>query len=376
MIDLSSLNTRNTLVYLSISFILLTNFLLGYAITYKNYNIIFFLVSIFLVTIILKSNIITVSIILFIIPFTAWAVEYALIPPQVMWLPELLSGLIFMKALISKAFRKQRFNLFGIHIIVGFLIITFISLIYNSSSFISELLFLRLILRYYLLFLAIINLDFEEKSMKTIINVLIFIFLVQIPLAVIKLFIYGPGETSFGLNSHSVSAYFPLIAIAFLFSFYFIYKNKPVYVLFSLGFVGFSIIGMKRAFLFFLPIVLLYIGWILKKDFKITFKFLLLTTLIVIISLYFISRLIPTLNPQKTVWGDFNLKHLINYAYNYTTHSTASGIPTGRVSTTLSVFNRLSNRGLYELSFGFGPGCIVKSIFADYDKRSELRNRF
>ena len=376
MANLLSLNINRISRSGVISFILLGSIILSYAIVYQNYNIILLLASVFLVSIMLRSNVIPISIILLTIPFSDWAVEYNLLPPQIMWFPELLSLLLFVKAVVNRVILKQRINLFGIRVVLGFLGVIFVSLIYNGSSIVSALLFLRLLFRYYLLFLAILNLDLDERSMRLLNNILIFIFVAQLPLSVVKLFVIGQGESSLGLSSHSVSTIFPLIAIAFLFSFYFLYKRKLIYILLTLGFVGFSIIGGKRAFIFFLPVVLLYLAWSLKDKIKISFRFLVLGILIISISLYFVSRLIPTLNPERRIWGEFDPMYMMSYAYTYSTHRTESGMATGRISATMSVFNILRERGLYGFSFGFGPGCIMKSAFRAFDKREALETRF
>ena len=227
MINLISSINRNLLHLVLIGAIFLSTVIIGYATTYKNYSIIFFTGAIFLIFITLNYYIAPFILIFFIIAFSEWAVEYQLLPPQIMWIPELLCLLLFAKAIIIKVSNKEKINLFGIWIILGFITVSSVSLLYNKIGVISALLFFRLILRYYLLFLAVINLDFDDKSMKLINISLIFIFIIQLPLSVIKLFIYGYdyGEKSLGLSSHELSTIIPLIAIGFLLSYYFLYRK-------------------------------------------------------------------------------------------------------------------------------------------------------
>ena len=369
----SSKYVRKFVILISILF---PTMILGYAIVKQNYNIIFLLMAFCFIAIVVRSNIIPLSIVVLIIPFTEWAVEYRYLPPQIMWIPELISLLLFIKVLISRFVRKQRIKLFGIWIVLGFLLISFISLIYNGSNLVSVFLFLRVLFRYYLLFLAVINLDLDEKSMKLVNKVLIFVFIVQIPLSVIKLLVYEQGERSFGLSSHAISTIIPLIALGFLLSYYFLYKKLKIYILLITGFIAFPLIGGKRAFVFYLPVLLMFLAWFLKDNFKMMFRYVIVGIFILTLSIYASLRLIPTLNPQRVVGGSFDPSYVINYAYNYSTHLTDSGLSTGRISSSVVVFNNLYNGGFSRFLFGFGPGIIMKSMFKNYDRRDISEDEF
>ena len=356
--------------------LLLLCILLSLSLVNQNYYLLFGIFATVLAVLLLKANLLPVAVILLIIPFADWAVEYKYLPFQVMWVPELLAGLLFIKSLARKALEKQAYASPGLPFVLVFFLLSFLSLFINGSPIIPALLMLRLLFRYYLLFLAIINLGFDEKSQKLIINILIFIFLVQLPLSVAKLFVYGQGETSLGLSSHSVSTIFPLVAIGFLYSYYLLYQRKIAYILGIFGFVGFSIVGGKRAFIFFLPVLLIYLTWILKERILRNLRLVFLGILIFFVSLYFVARLIPTLNPQREVWGEFNRRHIIDYAISYETNVSMTGAPTGRISASLEVFRALGRKGLPGRAFGYGPGSIIKSMFGGYDKRQTIRSRF
>lgn len=360
-----------------IAFILLAAAGIGWVAAYQNHNLVFLLAAVFLGLIVSQSDIAPIAVILLIIPFAEWAVERNLLPPQVMWAPELLSGLIFVKGVISRVAARQKVNLFGMRLVMGFLAVTAISLIYNNENVLSALLFLRLLFRYYLLFLGIVNLDLTEKSMRLLNNVLVLVFIGQLPLSVVKLFVYGQGEAPLGLSSHAAPTFIPLIAIGFLLSYYFLHRRSIVYLLLSLGFVGFSIIGGKRAFVFFLPVLLLWIGWFLRGRVKDLSRYAVLTALILLSSTYLAFRLIPTLNPQREVWGEFDPVHAIDYARSYTlARSPVDGRATGRTSATIAVFQELRGRGLVPLAVGLGPGCIIKSMFGTFDRRESLETEY
>ncbi|UCG57956.1 MAG: hypothetical protein JSU70_00340 [Phycisphaerales bacterium] len=361
----------------TIAFILLTALGIGQVAVYQNYYLVFLLVSVFLGLIVAQSDLIPIVAIVVIIPFADWAVESGLLAPQVMWAPELLSGLIFVKAVTKRVAARKKVNLFGMRLVMVFLAVTVASLIYNDIGVISALLFLRLLFRYYLLFLGIINLDLSERSMRLVNSILVCVFASQLPLSIVKLLVYGQGETPLGLSSHSAPTYIPLIAIGFLLSYYFLYRRSIVYLLASLGFVGFSIIGGKRAFVFFLSILLLWIGWFLRGRIKHFSRYAALTALILFSSTYLAFRLIPTLNPQREVWGEFDPAHAMDYARSYTLASSpVDGRAIGRTSATISVFEELHGRGLLSLAVGSGPGSIMKSTFRGLDHRESLETEY
>lgn len=356
--------------------IIFLTIIIGYAIVKQNYYLFFIILALITFFILIKSDIIPISIILITVPMTGWAVGQGYLPMQLMWVPELISLFLFIKAIVNKVLRGMKVKLFGIKIVVAFLIVSLMSLFINGLSIISWLLFLRLILRYYLLFLAIINLELDEEKMKFLNNVLIFVFLAQIPMSIIKLFIYGQGETPLGLSAHAEPSIIPIIAIGFLLSFYFFYQKKPIFILGIIAFVGFSIIGEKRAFILFLPVALAYFFWIAKDHLKISLKVVVIGILAFAFVGYLTIRMNPSLNYQDKFWGKFDFQFFTNYILNYTTHVSETGLSTGRISTMITVFNNLNERGFIGLAFGYGPGCILKSMFASVDSRENISSKF
>lgn len=352
--------------------IVLANILIGLAIVQQNYYlfVVVFGAAFFLV--IIRSDIIPIAAILLIISFAGWATDQGYIPMQVMWLPELLSLLIFVKALVLCAIDRRKVKLFGIWLVFPFLMIACVSFLYNSSGIIPGILFLRILFRYYLLFLAIINLQLDDKSIKLLNNILVFIFIAQLPFSILKLILYGQGERPFGLSSHSLPTIIPLIAIGFLLSFYYFFDRKPIYLWGIAGFIGFSLIGEKRGFIFFLPFLLIYFFWSLRSYIRIKGKYIFMAVFALLLTVYFFARLIPTLNPERRIGGSFSLSHLLNYGYNYTTQITPDGLSIGRTSTTINIISRLYNNGPIPFLVGNGPGSFLKSMFNSYNVRGEL----
>jgi hypothetical protein len=293
-----------------------------------------------------------------------------------MWFPELLSGVIFLKAVIQSLTSGKKFKTIGLKFVTIFLFVMLGSVIFNGTDVVSALLMGRLLFRYYLLLLAMINLDLNEKETKSILGVMMFIFILQLPLSVIKLIIYGPGERPLGLSAHALPTIVPLIAIGFLYAFYFLYRKKTIYILGILSFVGFAFIGGKRAFVFYLIALIVFLTWIVRRQIKLNYAVIFLGAFIVFASFYFAARLLPTLNPQNRVWGSFDLKFIIDYAISYETHIRETGLSTGRVSTTVNVFNNLNKNGVLHSIFGFGPGIIIRSMFSAYDRTDAFESRF
>src|SRR4030042_2704802 len=268
MESLFSINSREMLFRAILGLSLLMSIFLIYSLVSKNYYFLFLLIGLALSFFLMKSKTLPIVIILAVIPFTDWAIEQGFLPFQIMWFPELLCGLLFLKVLVQSVARKEQFKTAGFKFVLLFLCVAFFSLIYNGSSLIPGLLMLRLLFRYYIFFLAILNLDLDEKALKSTNGFLIIVFLAQLPLAIAKLFIYGQGETSLGLSSHSLSMIIPLIAVSFLYAFYFLYKKKAIYLFGILSFVGFSFVGGKRAFIFYLIALMVFLTWILKRQIR------------------------------------------------------------------------------------------------------------
>ncbi len=371
---------NNKSVFILISFLILILVIMaGGAITYQRYDILLLVISPFLLFIVLRSNVIPIIMIISLPPFTAWMVEYKILPSQLMWSIELLVAFLLLKCILHKIIKKEKVNLFGTKIVFAFVLIVFISYILNiaDTSIISTLLFFRFLFRFYLLFIAVINMDLNERSMKLILSSLVIVFIIQLPLSVVKLFVYGLSENPLGLNGHSMTTSITLIAEAFLFAYYFLYKKSIFYIFLMLGFLGFSIIGAKRAVIFFLPIVVFYLIFFLKYEVRNIFKYVSFIVVILFIFAYLTFRITPAFNPQKTVWGSFDFKYAINWAILYSTASDPNRELTDRrVPTNIRIFNYIHKSGLLSSLFGFGPGTIIASAFDNFDRKDVLKTRF
>ena len=354
--------------------------LLSQQIVQQNYTFIFITFAVILILFGFRSNIIPLVLILSFYPVVDSL--YVFIPgltaSVVDLVPEMLSVLLFLKALTLSIARGKELNLVGIRIVLLFLGLTVISSLVNRMSVMSAILYLRPLLRYYLLFLAVINLDLQPEEEDNIIKVIFASFLIQLPLSLVKLFMGMDEEALFSLNGTALTTTITLVAIGFLITMFFTYKPSKWYLVLSLAFVGFGLIGGKRAIVFLLPVTFLFIAWFLKDRVENILKYTMVAIPVFLIALYFAVRLLPTLNPQGEVWGEFDLAYTFDYAGSYTTGgmSPEDNTSGGRLETTVNIFNQLTQNGVVGVVLGFGPGIILESQFEGVDQAGILQQRF
>ena len=340
-----------------------------------SYMYAFILGCVFLLIMAEKMRLSPIAFILLTIAFGDWACELGYLPPQVMWAPELVSGLLLLKVIRKRSCQRRPIQHDGASIWLLFVAVVTISSLVNDSDLISALLFLRLLVRYYFLFLAMINMDLEERELKWINGLVAAIFWAQLPLAGVKMLVLGQGESPLGLNGHSRTTFVVLIALSFLLSYYLLWKPWNKLLLLCLGFLGFGFVGGKRGVVFLIPMLFLYMFWRITKDRVAFIRVVVVACVLGPVGFYLSVRLLPTLNPDRQVWGGFEPVYALEYTIDYTTGRDQDGYATGRVSALVDVFHQLTRAGIWRASLGNGPGSILKSRFAFVDKRDDLRAR-
>jgi len=335
------------------------------------YLLIFF--GIFLFFVIRKPSITMIILIILIVFFGDWLITINIFPPQIMWLQELFATFIFIKAISLKLLNEDKVEFVGEKIIIGLLFVCIISIYINKATLIGSLLFLRLLLRYYLLFLGIINLDLNEKQMKKINNLVLVLVAIQIPVSVIKFFVYGQNERAIGTYAWRggvLSTVLPLVVIGFCISYFILYKKSFALIGLILGFIIFSILGAKRGFIFFLPLLIVFLSWFLRQNIKNLFKYSLIGGFIFVIAFYLTLSFIPTLSPGEHERTGINPLYSIHFAKEYTL-SEKNGVSYGRTASSIKAFQVLAKKGKLNLLFGDGPGRTLKSRFRDFDTREK-----
>lgn len=195
-------------------------------------------------------------------------------------------------------------------------------------------------------------------------SLLLNILFVQVYLSVIKIVIFGFGHEShvgsITYGSGGTAVVLPIVGLIF----YWITKNQMLEKRDWLIIASFFIIAIasgKRAPVFLFPVftLLLMVSW--KNIFNIRTVSIIIP--LVLLIFYFGVRVTPSLNPDREIWGSFNINHVIDYTleYNFGTNNLTSVIqgnqPTsGRGGSLLLLFNT-DNLGLNnteEILFGRG----------------------
>lgn len=310
--------------------------------------------------------------------FGDWLAGLGIIPGQAMWALELLVVLLFIKALLKAVFDGRRLEFpFG-WIMSAFLLTAFLSMYLNNGSPLNLLLFMRLVFMYYLMYVAVWNLGLSEKSIHRFLRLLLVLIVIQLPTAVVKLFIYGQGESAIGtyaVAGGTLSTVMPLIVIGFGFSLYLIHRRSWLYLALIMGAIAFSIIGGKRGFIFFLPACLIFLTWYMRNDIINLFRYTLVGSVVLVLAAFFALSLVPTLSPGYSERGSFNPRYAWGFMQDYTTNQ-MEGATLGRTSSTISLFLNLSERGILPLMFGVGPGSVMKSRFSGLDTRNRYMEEF
>lgn len=202
----------------------------------------------------------------------------------------------------------------------------------------------------------------KHQHFKKIKTVIIISLILQIISSAIKIYLVGfSQEEIIGLMSYyqgALATIYPILIITVIFSLSLFNKNKKIfyYVMIILT----SLIALasgKRAFWLYAPmfLILTYFLYIMlfKKE-KINFKNIIILFVGSFIFLYFGSRLIPSLNPERKVWGGFSFEYIIEYIFNYNVKTSSDNLSIGRLSSTLRIFNSMyKNKSDFILGIGF-----------------------
>lgn len=243
--------------------------------------------------------------------------------------------------------------------------------IINSTSLIKTILFSRFLFLPMIFFLALYNYPLKEKYYIIFRNLIIYLFLIQIPINIGKYIIVGKSELFIGSMAFaggSLTTIFTLVGISFSFAYYLRYKTF-YYIILIAGFLIFSIIGGKRAVFAFIPLILLIIFYFYRqycseKSF-IHFRNILLVITLSFSIIYACFRFFPMLNPEDTQWGSFDVKYALNASWNYNINKTSSyAYYYGRFDGYRAIKEVvLEKYGAVKLFLGLGPGEIIASRF-------------
>jgi O-antigen ligase len=200
----------------------------------------------------------------------------------------------------------------------------------------------------------------------------------------IKFFIFGISEETPGIYGYGGgnTTLVVLITLGYLAGFYIFYRKSKIFVLLSIFYVLYGIVGAKAALLILIPleiIIIYYLCTFLKREFNIIKQTMILIS--ILLSIFIIGSVIikynTRLNKERKIGGAVDYSYAFDYIKNYTMAKNPydENISIGRASTFLNVTNRIWNDGYEKIFLGYGPGSLTPSIFkSGYKKlRKELK---
>jgi len=296
--------------------------------------------------------------------FSDWFRELGLIPDQMTWFPDVILFLLTAKVVILMITKKGEGLVktsIGVPILL-FLSWGLISTFVNSGHIITTILGFRTDLKFVLMFFLLVNLNPEEQFFRNMLRLFIILLILQVPVALAKLPFYGQGEEAIGtyaVHGGTFSTILPLVAISIFSGFYLFEKSQLRYIFLCLLFVLFSIVGGKRAFVFFGILLFLFLSWQAGRKHLIKLAsvapFLMIGFLACI---YFVPSLRPAFK---------NPSHLIDFPLSYTTGYTRDTKEAdGRFSAMAVTYNTLK-KDPKSFLLGFAPGSMSQSFFKKYE---------
>ncbi len=320
-----------------------------------------------------QSNLISL-IIIFTMAFSQGIFSFLGIPTIVpRTIMELVIILLFMKAFCTKSLTKDRFIVFGLLPMLGLFLISILSVYVNNEQIFPFTLFCRHVFIFYCFFLALLNLKISETAISKVNNYLVFLFLIQVFANFVKLLTVGQEEGrgigTMSMQAGSLTTMFTLFALAFSYALY-SFKRNIKYLVLMTGFLLFSLIGEKRAVVFYLPVLLLVQTHFYAKRYKSKIplflrvthlKAVFLIAIISLVSIYFASKMIYSLNPEQVRGGDFNVKFLAGKIVKYNLRTSSTGGQLGRYVTTVHAYRSLKKTGITKALFGTGAGNLITS---------------
>ena len=342
----------------------------------------------FLISVISKSN--TIALLLILTPAFSQGIFSLMGIPTIVprMCMELTILLLLGKSLyLQGIIKKAPIRAFGFLPMLGLFVVSLFSVYINEEPIFPFLLFCRHIFIFYLLLVALLNLNISESTIKKINKYIVLLFLIQIPAAITKFVIIGQDEGAgvgtVSMQGGELSTILPLVAIAFLFAFC-LFKSKKKYIVFIIGFMIFGLIGEKRALMFYIPLLLFLVYYLYTKQRrakrifsirKAQMKYIFLILVISFLGLYSASKLIVTLNAENEIGGSFDPKFLANKVITYNTWVLDNGKVFGRYAATIYTYRCLEKGGPINLLLGLGTGNMVESSLIKGRQRVAF-NRF
>ncbi len=203
------------------------------------------------------------------------------------------------------------------------------------------------------------------------------VIVAQILFCIVKLAVLGAAQEGLvgslsGLSGGGAGTSFPMLALLWL-AFVTNMRFSRKFWLYNIGFLFIGFMTAKRAIWILYPaeFIILFLYY-RAKDIVSLAKYIVPAIIIGLFFLYIGLRLSPTLNPDKKVWGRFDLEYAYNYAVKYSGGSeTVEGEQTveegdGRIGAVLLFWNSVTDVFNYDKQVLLGYG---NERIKYYDKR-------
>ncbi|MCK5145975.1 hypothetical protein KAR48_04420 [bacterium] len=292
--------------------------------------------------------------------FADWFFALGYIPASFTWLPDVALVIFTIKVVIMRLIDKE---IVRTHIDIPFAAFTIwavISMVVNDQSPLSMFFSMRQMFKYAVMFYLFVHINYDEKFLKRLNLLLLGIFIIQIPTALIKMTIFGRTEWAIGTYAYfggGLSAILPLFVNSICLGFYLYDRTKWQYLGFMVYFQLFYYACPKRVYPLFAMASITYLliraG---KKNFKKVLPLTPLAVIIIALALY----VSPNWNELFT-----NPQGAMDWATSYT-YQKNEEVTSGRAAVAELVIKTLINNPVKFL-FGYGPGTLTESFVKNKD---------
>ncbi len=298
--------------------------------------------------------------------------------------------ILFMAAALSCLFKRDsKFNLFGLAPVGGVLAAGLISGYAHDGGIMQLIIFVRETLKFYLLFLALINLHTPENIIERSLMLLLILFAIQIPVSWLKFYLVGIEEDWIGtvhMGAGQLSLLIPMVASSFLFA-SFLYTRRVIHLVWILLFFIFSIIGEKEAVSFIFHPLLIFLLWYyysiefsyeklgfihsIKKLFSVKNMAIIIVTWTM--AIFLSTQLLPSLNPEEKRMGTYDMAYVFTYVSSYLLRDLEDqkwnnpdiendmGVQMGRFQVISEAARQIVSGDAISFLFGYGGGSTSKS---------------
>ena len=271
---------------------------------------------------------------------------------------------------IGRSTRMRHLVLPGAMWLGGFVFISLISGIANDLSLIQVVLYLRDFTPVVMLFYAVANLNLDARESQLLYKLMSYLFLSQIGAVIWKLFVFQdviePYIGTMAVLGGSLTLIFSLVAISILLGRYLSIK-RPSDILFVVVFIAFSVFGGKRATIFLVPFMFITMFLINAAKFEGLriggVRRLFIFAFLSVVLMYLAVRLMPSLNPEREVWGSFDLEFAMGYSSDYVTFGAGGEREVGRAEAPAYLLRQFWNESGLVFLVGEGAGHLVKSSY-------------